>query len=156
MQDKWTVAPDTGRDFLSGFWVSRLTADSPEFSIQGGGDVATVMNDLPALVAVNIKADWCRRSPEVAPIFSDLLGSYGSEPILFVTLDITSQETRRQAELLVSDLSIPDVFASPFESGMIKLIDRRKGEVLAILTGEEQVPELEGLLAGALDLLEDR
>ncbi len=67
-------------------------------------------------------------------------------------LDITTDQTRLQAQQLAANLGIPGVFDEPFESGMIKLIDRRRGELLALLTGEDQMPTMEGLLAHAVDL----
>lgn len=100
----------------------------------------------PRLVAVKIRADWCARSPKVAPIFDDLTSEYGNEPILFVTLDITDEIGRQQARYLAGSLGISSVYDEPFESGMVKLIDREDGQVLAILTGEQQLPTMEGAL----------
>ncbi|MCK4412553.1 MAG: hypothetical protein KAY32_03310 [Candidatus Eisenbacteria sp.] len=104
----------------------------------------------PRLVAVKIHADWCARTPEVAPIFDDMTTKYGNQPILFVTLDITDDTGRRQARYLTENLGISSVYDDPFESGMVKLIDRQDGQVLAVLTGEEQRPRMEGALAQAL------
>ena len=109
----------------------------------------------PRLVAVQIHADWCARSPEVAPIFADLLTAYGNEPILFVTLDITDDVRREQAKLLSAALGIPQALDEPFESGMIKLIDRESHSLLAAVTGREQVAELELRIAEALDAVDD-
>jgi thiol-disulfide isomerase/thioredoxin len=105
----------------------------------------------PRLVAVQIHADWCARSPEVAPVFADLLTQYGNEPVLFVTLDITDDVHREQARLLSATLGIPQAFDEPFESGMIKLIDRENRTVLASITGREEVEELELRIAELLD-----
>ncbi len=105
----------------------------------------------PSLVAVQIHADWCSRSPAVAPIFADLLTQYGNEPVLFVTLDITDDVRRGQAELLAESLGIPQAFDQPFESGMIKLIDRESNTLLASITGREESAEFEIRLAEFLD-----
>lgn len=109
---------------------------------------------VPRLVAVQIHADWCARSPEVAPIFTELLTQYGNEPVLFVTLDITDDVRREQAKLLSSNLGIPQAFDEPFESGMIKLIDRESHTVLAAVTGSDQADELAVRIADALDVLD--
>ncbi len=114
-----------------------------------GHDV--VQPSTPSLVAVQIHADWCSRSPAVAPIFADLLTQYGNEPVLFVTLDITDDVRRGQAELLVASLGIPQALEQPFESGMIKLIDRESNTLLASITGREQSAEFEVRLAEFLD-----
>jgi thiol-disulfide isomerase/thioredoxin len=105
----------------------------------------------PRLVAVQIHADWCPRSPEVAPVFAELLTEYGNEPVLFVTLDITDEVRREQAELLSANLGIPQAFDEPFGSGMIKLIDRESHVVLAAVTGGEQARELGLRIAEALE-----
>ena len=104
----------------------------------------------PRLVAVQIHADWCARSPEVAPIFADLLTEYGNAPVLFVTFDITDDVRRKQARLLGESLGIPQAFEEPFESGMIKLIDRERHTVLAAITGRENSEELHARIAAAL------
>jgi hypothetical protein len=53
--------------------------------------------------------------------------------------------------LLSTTLGIPQAFDEPFESGMIKLIDRESHTVLAAITGREQAGELELQIAQALD-----
>lgn len=105
---------------------------------------------LPKLVAVKVHADWCARSPTIAPIFAELTEKYGNQPVLFVTFDITDEKKRRQARYLASSLGIAWVHDESFESGTIMLIDREQGEVLAILTELEQVPHMVSALASAL------
>lgn len=105
----------------------------------------------PRLVAVRIQADWCVRCPLIAPTYEELIKEHASEPLLFVTLDITDDERRRQSQRLVESLGIDEVFEAPFESGMIKLIDRRDERVLSVLTDRAQKQNLEIVLAKALD-----
>ena len=106
--------------------------------------------ELPSLVAVKVQADWCLRTPVVEPIFTDLIEKYGGEPILFVTMDITDENRRRQARYMASNLGIDWIFDTYFESGMIKVIDRRQESILATLTTADQSPQVESLLAQAL------
>ncbi len=136
-----------GLGFLAGLSVSHMTDPAVPGMLTSSADAAS-----SDLVAVNIHADWCKRTPTVEPIFSELVDDYGNRSILFVTLDITTDQTRLQAQQLATNLGIPGVFDGPFESGMIKLIDRRRGELLALLTGKDQMPTMEGLLAQAVDL----
>jgi len=117
------------------------------FTFGYDGGVSRPNTQAPSLVAVQIHADWCARSPAVAPIFAELLTQYGNEPVLFVTLDITDDVRRGQAELLAESLGIPQAFDQPFESGMIKLIDRESNALLASITGREQSAEFEVRLA---------
>ena len=123
------------------------------YSARMAGTSAQIVAEVstPNLVAVQIHADWCNRSPAVAPIFAELLTQYGNEPVLFVSLDITDDIKLGQARLLVKSLGISPVFDAPFESGMIKLIDRENEAVLASITGREQSAEFEVRLAEFLD-----
>jgi hypothetical protein len=72
-----------------------------------------------------------------------------------VTLDITDDVRREQAKLLSSNLGIPQAFDKPFESGMIKLIDRESHAVLVAITGREQAGELEVRIAEVLDMVDE-
>ncbi len=131
---------------LSGALATAAALFLLAFTLGYNGHVAR-SNTTPGLIAVQIHADWCARSPEVAPIFADLLTEYGNEPILFVTLDITDDVRRGQAELLAESLGIPQAFDQPFESGMIKLIDRRNDTLLASITSRDDSDEFELVLA---------
>ena len=70
---------------LSGALAAAAALFLMAFTLGYNGHVAR-SNATPGLIAVQIHADWCARSPEVAPIFTDLLTEYGNEPVLFVTL----------------------------------------------------------------------
>ena len=118
--------------------------------LSGTGGAGLPSQDGPKLVAVQIHADWCPRSPEVAPVFADLLSQYGNEPILFVSLDITDEVRRGQAELLAESLGVPGAFEEPFGSGMIKLIDRESQALIATITGNGPYEEFEFRLAEVL------
>ncbi|HXV78074.1 MAG TPA: thioredoxin family protein [Candidatus Polarisedimenticolaceae bacterium] len=105
---------------------------------------------LPRLVAVQIRADWCARTPEVGPVFARLVSQYGGEPILFVTVDISDDARREQAALLTANLGIPEALEAPFESGMIKLLDRDRRRLLAAVTDPAQLEQFETRIAEAL------
>lgn len=147
----WIAASIAALAFVAGYFVSQFVGSSPPHGPSSTGLAADYDADpLPRLVAVNIRADWCRRSPQVALIFDEFTEKYSNQPILFVTMDITDDDSRLQARYLASSMNIDRVFREPFESGMIKVVDWRRGAVLATLTGKEQVPAMEGLLAQAL------
>ena len=105
---------------------------------------------LTNLVVARIHADWCNRSPDMAPLFVELSQRFGNQPVLFVTLDITNDEGRKAARALAAELGIESVADQPFESGMMKLIDRSSNKTLAIVTDRADVPSMEGALASAL------
>ena len=111
----------------------------------------------PRLVLARMHADWCPRCPTIAPIFEELTGKYGNEAVLFVTLDITDPQTQKQAMLLATSLDIWGHIGIEYngdrvkiEPGMIRLIDREKGESLGTLRAVDEQPQLEDALAHAL------
>lgn len=133
------------------YWLTRSsdsqsiveqTSDEPESPLPTGVDAN--------LVVVRIHADWCARSPEIAPLFAEVSRKFGNQPVLFVTLDITDDQRRKEAEQMARALGIESVLHQPFESGMLKLIDRRQGEALAVATDRQELPALEDMLAQAL------
>lgn len=107
-------------------------------------------SDIPALVMVKFQIDGCPLAAAVEPAFAALLRKYANEPgVVFARCDIT-ETTLRQSCALAACLGVDWAYEGPHQSGMIKLIDRERGEVLATLTDQEQMPELETVLARAL------
>lgn len=104
----------------------------------------------PSLVAVRLHADWCPRCPTIAPIYADLEKRFGDDPVLFVTLDLTTPTTRQQARLLAQSLGVPNALEEPRGPGQIKLIDRGRHEMLAVIEGEGDLKNWEAALAKAL------
>lgn len=111
----------------------------------------------PRLILVRTHADWCPRCPSIAPIFADLTRKYANEPILFITLDITTPETRQQAWMMARSLGVFDLLGQhasngrmSVEPGMIQLFDRESSAVLARLRSTDDQPEFEQTLAHAL------
>lgn len=104
----------------------------------------------PRFIAVRIHADWCNRTPVVTPVFTRLLEEFGGEDVLFVSFDMTDDARRSQSRQLTATLGIEEILEPPFESGMIKLVDRERGRVVATVTGDEGVSEMETILAAGL------
>lgn len=111
----------------------------------------------PKLILVRAHADWCPRCPTIAPIFADLTRKYANEPILFITLDITSPETRQQAWMMADSLGVLNLIGQPgdngrrrVEPGVIQLIDRDVSAVLAEIRTTDDQPQFEQRLASVL------
>jgi thiol-disulfide isomerase/thioredoxin len=123
-------------------------------------DAAPAVNsaDAPRFVLVRIHADWCPRCPSIAPIFEELTGKYAKEPLLMVTLDITSPETRLQTRYLAKSLGVYEQIGIDYdaqgraklEPGMIRLIDREQHEIVATLRSVDERPVFEDALVHAL------
>lgn len=113
----------------------------------------------PRLIVARVHADWCPRSPSIQPIYDELTAKYADEPILFVTLDITSPASRRQAVYLANALGLGDLLAQNIdkaflryrmEPGMIELIDTEAPAILAAVRVRDELPALEVALAKRL------
>ena len=104
---------------------------------------------VPRIAAVRDHADWCGRCPLIAATYQELVESHKNEPLLFVTLDITTDAKRNQAQQLADALGVRRVFDKPFESGIIKVIDRQSQEVLAVMRDRDDLPGVERVLASA-------
>ena len=86
----------------------------------------------------------------MTPVFDEMREKYGNQPVVFLTLDLTDENTKRQSKYHAAALGIDWVYEEPFESGMIKLLDRRRQKVLAVLIDGDQRPIFDGALAQAL------
>ena len=94
------------------------------------------------LVAVRLHADWCNRCPQIVPVFERVHREYGMKPVLLVTLDLTDDVHRRQAEQLADAIGIMWVLDQGFNTGTIALVDREAKEILAVLTDPADWPLL--------------
>lgn len=99
--------------------------------------------DAPKYIAVRFHADWCATCNQLVPQYDKLLAATKDVPVLFVTLDMTSDVTRRQGEYLASTLGIDRVWAEQQNRvGVIKLIDaqdKRVVDTISIGSGHEKI-----------------
>ncbi len=117
----------------------------------GSGSAPSLGNEpRPNLVAVGVFADWCGRCPTIEPLFAQLADKYDNQPILFISLDITDQNKQLRGRYLARSLGIEWIFDGKLESGMIRLLDRERHEVLATLVDSREMPTLVSAFAQAL------
>lgn len=99
--------------------------------------------DAPRYIAVRFHADWCATCDQLVPQYGKLLATTKDLSVLFVTLDMTSDVTRRQSEFLAGKLKIGRVWAEQRDRvGVIKLIDaqdKRVVETINIGGGHKKV-----------------
>ncbi len=129
----------------------------PAIALTDGPPPASTRPSLePRLVLFKMHADWCPRSPKVAPIFQELGEKFANEPVLFVTFDITDAPRQRQAMLLAKSLGILDQIGDHrgemirMEPGLIRLVDRHAAEIVCTLRERGEQPEFEAALAHVL------
>ena len=90
------------------------------------------------LVAVKIHADPCGRCKRIAPVFADLQNEFSDDPVLFLTFDLTSEGSRKQAEKLSQRFGIQELFAKHRYTGVIVLATP-DGQVWDVLDSDTDV-----------------
>lgn len=92
----------------------------------------------PELIVARFHADWCGTCTQLAPKFDMLLRAAADQPVLFVTFDLTTVETRRQAALLAGALGLESVWDSNgMKTGQILIVCGRSREIVATVPAAE-------------------
>ncbi len=92
----------------------------------------------PDLIVVRFHADWCGACKQLAPKFDALKQAAADQPVLFVTLDLTSAESRRQAGLLAGALGLDKAWdRSGMQTGQAMIVCGRYKEVIATVPAAE-------------------
>ncbi len=98
----------------------------------------TTRVDRPELIVVRFHADWCRPCKQLALNVDLLKRAAAEKPILFVTLDLTTAESRRQAGLLAGALGLDEAWnTNAMTTGRAMIVSGRSKEVIATVTAAE-------------------
>jgi thiol-disulfide isomerase/thioredoxin len=105
----------------------------------------------PKVVAVKFHADWCGSCQKMGDAMTHLQNKYDGKPVLFVTLDLTNQTARNQAELLATRLGLGALWDTKKSStGFIALVDAQSGKVVDTLTSDLGVKQMGARIVKAL------
>ena len=92
----------------------------------------------PDLIVARFHADWCGACKELAPKFDALKRAAADQPVLFVTLDLTSAGSRRQAGLLAGALGLDKAWdRSGMKTGQAMIVCGRYKEIIATVSAAE-------------------
>ena len=106
------------------------TAPGPDERLAGGDQAFEV-----DIIAVQMKAEWCLPSQAIAPRIEELRREFDNSSILFVTLDLTDDARRHQAQLMMESLGLEEIWkAQRGVTGEMLLVDARRRVVLETLT----------------------
>ena len=119
---------------------------------QKGADMKVgVKVDVPDIIAVRIRHDMCPLCKRLDPQFPKLIGRVSDESVLFVTLDLTSQTTQKQAALLVGALGIEHVWTGDLSKiGSVTFVDGKSKRFLSFVQTVD-VKAIETALQEAVD-----
>lgn len=106
----------------------------------------------PTVIAVKFHADWCGSCKAMGPVFEDLTNKFDGKPILFVTLNLTNDTTRRQAQYLAAALGLDNHWSRlNGKTGFILLVDGYRKSQLATLTGQMNIKQMGAELNKAVE-----
>ena len=88
----------------------------------------------PKIMVVKFHADWCVYCIEMGTMFEELEKKYRRAPSVFLSLDLTTDNTRYEAEKHVYSYGIEDVYANSFATGQILILDFKTKEILKKMT----------------------
>ncbi len=92
----------------------------------------------PELIVVRFHADWCGACTLLAPNFDSLKRAAAEKPVLFVTLDLTTDGSRRQAGLLAGALGLDKAWdTNAMKTGQAMIVCGRSKEVIATVPATE-------------------
>lgn len=103
-----------------------------------GAHAQATDSDRATVIAVKFHADWCGSCKAMGSAFSDLGDKFDSEPVLFVTFDLTNDLTTRRARLLAQALRLDKVWTQNApKTGFVLLVDAGRMEILDKLTKDD-------------------
>ncbi len=109
------------------------TSAAPAVAAPKGADMkvnATV--EPPGLIAVRIRHDLCPFCKAFDPQFPKLIRQTSDLAVLFVTLDLTSEATQKQAAMLVAAMGLESFWTGDLSKmGTITFVDPKTNKVLA-------------------------
>ena len=78
----------------------KVHTDKESRTDKSNREEVTPTNDTPQpewfqLIAVKIHAEPCGRCKKIAPVITDLQNEFDADPVLFLTFDLTSRDTKR-------------------------------------------------------------
>lgn len=86
----------------------------------------------PRIIAVRFHHDLCPFCKALEPEFSKLIRRTDEDSVLFLTLDLTSKSTQRQAALLVGALGLEHVWPGDLSKlGTVTFVDGRSKEIVS-------------------------
>lgn len=95
--------------------------------------------ETPKVIAVRIRHDMCPYCRQLDPKFPEVIRRAQDESVLFVTLDLTSETTQKQAALLVGALGLESVWTGDLSRiGSVVFVDGKSKKILSSVQTVDQ------------------
>ncbi len=119
---------------------------------QPGGERPSHDAATPEVIALEQRADWCQASERLAPTLQDARELVSDQPVLFLSVDYSTEATTRQSEYLLGLLDAQEVWGEyGLKTGVVVLIDPETHEVLGTLHSEMTADEMADTIRAAAE-----
>ncbi|MEX0642467.1 MAG: thioredoxin domain-containing protein [Pirellulales bacterium] len=116
-------------------------------------DKQSSSSNTPEIVAVKFHADWCGSCRRMGTAFEDLSVVSENKPVLFTTLDLTDNRTRKQAAYLMSMLRFQEAWkecGAGQKTGFVLLIDPATQQPIGRLTADQDLKQMKAAFQEAV------
>lgn len=105
----------------------------------------------PEVILVKFHSDNCTNCTELEPRLTELEKTYKDKAALFVTFDLTSEQSKNQAELMASLLGLGQLWQeNAGQTGLIHVVNAKTLESVAVLKNGQSAEDMSVVLAQAL------
>jgi len=105
----------------------------------------------PEVIVVDFHADWCPKCKQLGPSLGKAEENLAGEPALFLKLDLTDGRTRKQAEYLMSELGMGDIWTEHGNAtGFALVIDAQSDAVLSRINFNTSADEIGRTIASGM------
>jgi len=104
----------------------------------------------PTTYAVLFYADWCNSCKVLDPKIKEARNAISDKPILFLKLDMTDEETKKQAAMLANVMGLEDYYKkNEGKTGFMLLIDSQDKQLVNSISRNDSVEEIEAKFSKA-------
>ena len=107
----------------------------------------------PQVLVLTFRADWCSECRKVEPTIAQTAAAYANKSVLFLKMDLTNENTKRQSAMLASALGLEKIWQQNQKTGYAILVNpatkNSVGVLYAAQNAQDMAKSLDGALLGA-------
>ncbi len=138
----------------TGIGFAQNPVSSPPDSASAGKTVRSQADHRakPRLIALLFRADWCPTCKVLEPQYRVLQQDLEGEPILFVRLDFTDEETTKESTQRAAHLGLESIYNQVKGStGFALLVTPSTKTVVGVITIDETPTQMKAMFTRALE-----
>lgn len=134
-------------------FVLGITTMSVDAYHHGGKKEKKYDSATPKVTAALFYADWCGSCKTLDPKLKKAKkeAKLSSKDVLFVTFDLTNNDTKHQSKLLANSLGLGELYRdNRGKTGYVALIDNKNGQQITKITKKQSTREIAQVITNAL------